>query len=309
MLRCCYRQYRWTGDRAYLEDPAFLNFYRRTVDDYVKRWDKDGDGVPESYREYGHRGIGSYDEDLEFHVLVGADLVAAQSAAYGAYAAIADLLGERDTAGRYRALEQKLRAWFNESWWDAGHRSFYRALKQDRTFLSRPDEAVPAIWFDIVDPGAKTAAALDALSARNVEVRSYYPEIAYRYERCETGYARLMELTDPALLRREYPEVSYAVLGAIAEGLMGVDPDARSPHRRHLSPPDSRQNRLGEAESSARVRRRNRSPPYGSNAIRIPQSHHGAFAMARQFPRCARAPARRRQTPPRFSGHPSRRQR
>ena len=107
LLNCCYRQYLWTADAAYVKDPLFLNFYDRTVNDYVKRWDKDGDGVPESYREYGHRGIGSYDEDLEFHLLVGADLVAAQAAAYSAYAAIAEIRGQPDIAARFRAQSDK----------------------------------------------------------------------------------------------------------------------------------------------------------------------------------------------------------
>ena len=228
VLNCCWRQYLWTGDSAYTTDPVFLNFYDRTVRDYVQRWDKDGDGVPESYKEYGRRGIGSYDEDLEFHVLIGADLVAAQVAAYSAYAGLAELRGQGGAAAEYRAKADMLRTWFNEKWWDPDRKAFYRGIKQDRTFLMRHDEAVPYLWFDVVEPGPKTESALSAMNARNVEVRSYYPEIAYRYERCDLGRAKLLEMMDPALPRREYPEVSYAVLGAMAEGLMGIRPDARS---------------------------------------------------------------------------------
>ena len=67
-----------------------------------------------------------------------------------------------------------------------------------------------------VEPGPKSDSALQGLTGKNVEVRSYYPEIAYRYERCDLGYSKLMELLDPTLPRREYPEVSYAAIGAIA---------------------------------------------------------------------------------------------
>jgi len=228
LLNCCFRQYLWTGDPAYVNNPVFLNFYDRTVNDYVKRWDKDGDGVPESYREYGHRGIGSYDEDLKFHVLVGADLVAAQAAAYSAYAAIADVRGQPQVASRYRAEAEKLKAWFNQKWWDPANKRFYRAMNQEHAFVSRPNGAIPDIWFDIIEPGPKIESALKGLTGTNVEVRSYYPEIAYRYERCDLGYSKLMELLDPALPRREYPEVSYAAIGAIAEGIAGIRPDARS---------------------------------------------------------------------------------
>src|SRR5690606_24671108 len=55
VLDCCYRQYCWTGDRRYLEHPVFLEFYDRTVDDYVRTWDRDGDGFPEWYPEYGRQ--------------------------------------------------------------------------------------------------------------------------------------------------------------------------------------------------------------------------------------------------------------
>ncbi len=228
VLNCCFRQYLWTGDAAYIEDPVFLNFYDRTVTDYVKRWDKDGDGVPESYRKYGHRGIGSYDEDLEFHVLAGADLVSAQAAAYTAYAALAEWRGRPEVAPRYRAEAEKLKNWFNQKWWDTGTGRFYRSMNQERAFVMRPNGAIPEIWFDIVEPGPKTASALASFTGTNVEVRSYYPEITYRYERCELGYSKLMDLLDPALPRREYPEVSYAAIGAIAEGMAGIRPDARS---------------------------------------------------------------------------------
>jgi hypothetical protein len=228
LLNCCYRQYLWTGAPAYVKDPVFLNFYDRTVTDYVRRWDKDGDGVPESYREYGHRGIGSYDEDLQFHVLVGADLVAAEAAAYSAYAAIADIRGHPDAAAKYRAESDRLKTWFNEKSWDSANKRFYRAMNQERAFVTRHNEAIPEIWFDVVGRGPKIDSALQGLTGKNVEVRSYYPEIAYRYEHCDLGYSKLMELLDPALPRREYPEVSYAAVGAIAEGMAGIQPDARS---------------------------------------------------------------------------------
>ena len=38
VLDACYRMYLWTGDLTYINDPVFLNFYRRTVNDYVERW-------------------------------------------------------------------------------------------------------------------------------------------------------------------------------------------------------------------------------------------------------------------------------
>ena len=39
ILNACYRMYVWTGDMTYINDPVFLNFYDRTVYEYVDRWD------------------------------------------------------------------------------------------------------------------------------------------------------------------------------------------------------------------------------------------------------------------------------
>lgn len=39
VLDACYRMYVWTGDRSYFSDRSFANFYKRTVHDYVDRWD------------------------------------------------------------------------------------------------------------------------------------------------------------------------------------------------------------------------------------------------------------------------------
>ncbi len=227
LLACCYRQYLWTGDPVYLRGPEFQNFYRRTVRDYVARWDKDRDGIPESYTSYGHRGIGSYDEDLDRHVLAGADLLAAEAAAFRAYSAIADIRGDSAEAAEYRRKAGSLTRLYNDRWWNPATSRFYRAMLQDRTFYDAGNGAISELWFGIAEPGAKLERSLDAVSASNVETSSYLPEIAYRYGRDDAGYKFVLQLTDPSLKRREYPEVSYAVVGAVAQGLMGITPDAR----------------------------------------------------------------------------------
>jgi hypothetical protein len=229
VLNCCYRQYLATGDRVYLEDPGFLNFYQRTVSDYVRRWDKDGDGILKSYRRYGRRGIGSYTEDLQLHALVGGDLVAAEFAAFQAYARIEELRGNPDAAAEYQRKAGALRALYNGKWWDARNDRFHSSLLQDGSFHERDPVSPFDLWFGIPQDGVRTERALDRLlgqSGAGVEELSYLPEIAYRYGRDEAGYAALLRLTDPKLERRAYPEVSFAVVGAIAAGTMGIRADA-----------------------------------------------------------------------------------
>jgi hypothetical protein len=91
------------------------------------------------------------------------------------------------------------------------------------------------LYFQITAGAHKIEATLNEL-AKNVslnesqmggtENKSYLPEIFYTYGRAGTAYQALTQLIDPSLKRREYPEVSYAVIGSVATGLMGLQPDS-----------------------------------------------------------------------------------
>ena len=58
------------------------------------------------------------------------------------------------------------------------------------------------------------------------EERSYIPEILWRYGADEEALQTWLTMTAPDYDRREYPEVSFAALGAIACGYLGIRPDA-----------------------------------------------------------------------------------
>jgi hypothetical protein len=90
------------------------------------------------------------------------------------------------------------------------------------------------LYRDVVDDGLKAQGALDTLlktmqdePASAVEPESHYAEILYRYGDPDAAYAEIMDLTRAGRERQEYPEVSYSVIGAIVNGLMGinVEPD------------------------------------------------------------------------------------
>jgi hypothetical protein len=256
VVNTCYQAYQWTGDATYLNDPIFLNFYQRTLNDYIRYWDKDENGIPEGSPEYGHRGIGSYDEDSRIHIKIGSDLIAAEYAAYLAYANILELRHVSAQAATLRAKAAALRQSFNKNWWNHQLRAFNSAILSDGTmYFARTASSAP-LWFGLIVPGeklqhelklvtnlnpsvassqqggkqnesVKTATELTQLLAvPGVEEMSYLPEVAYRYGEDECGYAALLALTDPALKRREYPEVSFSAIRTVAVGAMGIDPDA-----------------------------------------------------------------------------------
>lgn len=231
ILQCCYRQFLWSGDRSYLDDPVFRHFYAKTVDEYVYAWDKDGDGIPEHYPEYGYRGIATYNEQVP-HPLMGGDLIALQFAAYQTYAKILALIGNRVGSLVYRSRAKRLRRIYEREWWDDSRRRFASFRRQDGSYTTEHygvSNFFPLL-FSLVGDVDKASAALEQEISRraalNVEERSYLPELLYCYERNDVAYAELMTQMHPHYYRREYPEVSYALIGALASGLMGITPDA-----------------------------------------------------------------------------------
>ena len=77
IIDACYRAWLWTNDSTYLTDAVFVNFYEKSLNEYVRRWDRDGDGLMEGNSDStSSRGLSSYDE--EQYGRVGADLLAAQ---------------------------------------------------------------------------------------------------------------------------------------------------------------------------------------------------------------------------------------
>jgi hypothetical protein len=242
VVDACYRQWLWTRNDAYLDD-VFLNFYKRSVTDYVKTWDHNGDGLLEHLPAYGHMGIATYDEDLQKDILVGADLIAAQYAAYRGYAAIQHARRDPSDAAEFDRKADYLKSLYNDHWWDAAHNRYFGALGEDGKFHpdlkegdGRGTLAFP-LYYGLTAAGPRTDATLDILEKRletdlhtsqgiigGVEGRSYMPDIFYMYGRSRDGYSALTALMDPNLKRREYPEVSYTVIGNLGSGLMGIRP-------------------------------------------------------------------------------------
>ena len=202
VLNACYRQWLWSRDPAYVDDQAFLNYYRATVTSYVDAWDSNHDGLLEHLPAYGHRGIATYDEDLPNGVMVGADLVAAQYAAYRDYAAVSRSRKQDAAAGEFDRKARALKSLYNTKWWDDARGEFYGALSNDGKFHSdlKTGSGASAIslplYFGIVADGAKTTASLDRLERRvglnsaaqsgmigGVEGLTYLADIFYMYGR------------------------------------------------------------------------------------------------------------------------------
>jgi hypothetical protein len=239
ILDCCYRMYLWTGDMTYVTDPVFLNFYDRTVTDYVERWglgldrvmkrkrwmNVRGDFDPEKKFHF-FRGDPSYEESREEYVL-GNDLLATQYVAYLAYGHIQEVRGNEESARTFLEKARQVKALINTTWWNEAGQHFYAVLNQDHKLVGNAGHAL--LYRGAADDGPKARSVLNGLlesikkrPSSEVEGQSHYAEILYRYAVPDVAYAQMMDLTRPNRDRREYPEVSYSVIGAMVTGTMGI---------------------------------------------------------------------------------------
>jgi hypothetical protein len=245
VLDACYRMYLWSGDRAYVDDPAFLNFYDRTVTDYEKRWSLARAGVMKRKRLMnirGHfdprnnfqvfRGHPGYDESHRDFV-VGIDLLATQYAGYLGYAGVERARGNEKAAREYERKAGSVKSLINTSWWNEKAQQFYARLNENYKFEGHATSAL--LYRDAVDSGVKLNEPLNDFldqvkrnPSPSVEGESHNPEILYRYGQPEVAYSQILDLTRPDRRRREYPEVSYSVIGSMVTGLMGIAVNGKS---------------------------------------------------------------------------------
>jgi hypothetical protein len=231
VLDACYRMYVWSGDRAYIDDPAFLDFYDRTVNDYVERWGLSLEqimkrprllnirGIVDPGKKFqSARGIPGYDEGNKDYT-VGVDVLATQYVAYLAYAYIQEARGRTDLGSTFRKRAADVRAMVNTTWWNDKEQYFYGRLDKDHKLEGRAGGGL--LYRDIVDDGPKLKSALS--DGRGS------PEVLYRYGDHDAAHARMLDIAFGDRSRREYPEVPYSWLGALVNGLMGVTIVAESP--------------------------------------------------------------------------------
>lgn len=254
VLDASYRMFLWTGDLSYVNDPAFLNFYKRTVDDYVQRWQLGAGEVMTRKRWLNvhgafdphnnfqtARGIPGYREGPRDYI-VGVDLLATEYRAFEDYVYIEQYRGDAETAAIYQKKADTLKNFINTTWWDAKAGRFYSLLDKDYQ-LQPADPAsathtnnVELLYRGAADDGVKLEGALDSLletikrnPSSQVEGESHYPEVLYRYGKPEIAYQEIMDMTRPGKNRQEYPEVSYSVIGAMVTGLVGLNLEAPPP--------------------------------------------------------------------------------
>lgn len=233
------RLYRWTGDQSYISDPAHKFFFARTLNDYIRTWQLDTASLfkrkpiavqrtnykpDDNYT--GSRGLPSYVESVP-GIRMSADLLAAIYQGYAAYSRILKLGGDWKKAEYYEAQASLYLDCIERYCYDMSNGS-YRTYFTESGESGSGEGALFLLWFDAVKDPERKKKILHNLAALslNVESRSYLARLCYLSGLPEYGRKYIIELSDPANKRRDYPEVSFGVIDGVVGGLMGIEADA-----------------------------------------------------------------------------------
>jgi hypothetical protein len=237
VLDAIVRMWRWTGDDFYRTNPRLQLFFRETLTDYIAQWQLQPDAIlsrPRIVNQHltqgefvASRGIPSYTEGPKTFIF-GTDLLAAEYRAIRSYEEIASRPEDRELAGRLHKAAGAIQHVLDKVAWSQEQGHFNGLIQQGLHGFGSADAMV--LYFDAVGDSDRIRGALDFISAPaywktiNVEEESYVPGVLFRFGRTGAAYRVLLDLSAPDKPRREYPEVSYAVISAIVFGAMGIEP-------------------------------------------------------------------------------------
>jgi len=239
VLDACYRMVLWSHDDAYLNDPVFLRFYQHTVTDYIERWDLGLDKVLGRERFMNRdrydrkdsfqfcRGIPSYHEGSPGMTRLGVDQLAFQAAACRSYGKLLKLRGQTQNAQAFEGKARAVSRFIEENFWDEANDRFNELLLTDGRYTPGGGMQIYLLYNNALtspDKIDKTLQSVIRTRRINIEIASHYPEVFFRYGAHDEACRTLLQLSNPRTQRRSYPEVSFALVGAIVNGLMGIEP-------------------------------------------------------------------------------------
>lgn len=236
LLDASFRLYLWTGNETYIKDPCFLNFFQLSCDEYIDHWQLTADKIMErpaimhtrgdidKKRFHGVRGLPSYEETVP-HLKVTGDLLASIYRGLHSYASILSINGQNAEADIYYQKANRYAQLYDSIWWNKKTQNYYSYCLKDNTFKEGGSNMFTA-WFGMAEYPERLQSVLRLMETKetNVESMSYYPAIFYRNGKPEVAYRFLQELYDNK--RRDYPEVSSAILEGIVCGTAGVQANA-----------------------------------------------------------------------------------
>jgi hypothetical protein len=246
LVEQCHRQFLWTGNPAYVLDPVLRNFCTKAVTEFIQLHDPripngvaEGDGSGDIFR-----GSATYNE-IRSPLIEAGDGIACQYQAFLAYAGLLAARGDNREAAAFNQRAERLRTFFNTQWGvkkdDNHYVRGYDASGQPVTDFGRENSWFMPMKF-ITDPSPRTDAYLDFIARSvestngrpsNLEAISYLPGVFFPYNRVEDAWRWMEYIIDQP--DKEYPEISYTLVGHVVEGLLGLEPNG--PEKAFLTVP------------------------------------------------------------------------
>lgn len=240
VLQACLKLYNWTGNKQYLYNPVFENFYEKTLNQYINHWQLNPDEllIRPTYmntelpmrkdRKFnGCKGIPSYVETEGGFSLAG-DLVASLYSAFNAYSRMLVLKDQLIEAEHYKVMAERYKSVLNDKFWDKekNHFNFFWSCVEGDFLDTEMQGETYIVWFDAASSPERAQITLDRILKMecNVENQSHYPTLLYRYRMPDEAYKYMTSLQNSD--RSDYPEVSFGVIEGLIGGLVGVQPDA-----------------------------------------------------------------------------------
>lgn len=241
LIYACMRLYLWTGDVTYINNKTYINFYEKTVNEYIDKWVLQADSLlsrpafPNALANFNiddnfHRcrGLASYSEDVS-DLKIGVDLIAAIYRGLLSYSYILKLNGDTTKAAYYEKKAEPYQEKIELNWWSKSD-SLYNTYYTTGNTFGKGNGEVFLLWFDVVKDKQKVRKTIEHLISEdfNIETQSYFPVFLYNHGFWDKAYDYIIHLASPNTKRSEYPEVSYGVIEGIVQGLMGIEADAEN---------------------------------------------------------------------------------
>ncbi|MER6945909.1 NPCBM/NEW2 domain-containing protein [Nonomuraea sp. NPDC000554] len=229
-----YKQYLWTGNSNWINDPTLSAYYDSTMGSFLTNHEVTwNDANPSSEQPVAKKQTGEYTATyFEFpneNLVSAADALGYQYQSMLAYAAILKAKGDNANSTKWADRAQRMRDYFEKNWWDASNNRYIRGKDAGGTGYSSWGHEASFLMMltGLGDHGARTSGYLDFIAANdddlNVEATSYLPEMYYQYNRSEEGWSWLKKLMTG---KNGYPEISFMAVSSTIDGMMGVQPDA-----------------------------------------------------------------------------------
>jgi hypothetical protein len=234
LMAKAYKQYQWTGDAKWIDDPTLSAYYESTMGkfltDHEVVWN---DANPSAEQPVSKKQEGEYTATyFEFpneKLVSAADSLGYQYQSMLAYSEILKAKGKAADSTKWADRAKRVRAHFESKWWDASNNRYVRGKDAAGTGYSSWGHEASFLMMltGLGDQGARTNGYLDFIAANdddlNVEATSYLPEMYYQYNRTAEGWAWLKKLMTG---KNTYPEISFLAVSSTVDGMMGVQPDA-----------------------------------------------------------------------------------